>query len=165
VREGYQFRAFGKKLLKVIKLEATVIVNVQHSNSYIGPLGGQLPRHETRIVVGHRDDDFVASSEIGIPPGRRDEIDRFGCSARPYDLLRAACIQCVRNCSSCFLVQIRTTARQGVERFRWICIVVQVEARECVSDRAGSLRSGRAVKVNQGMPVYTLLQGWEMRAQ
>jgi len=95
-------------------------------------------------------------------PHLRHKIYAFGGSAREDDLIRACGADIARDRFPWAFVSLRRARAQLVKTAMHVCIFVFVIMPKRIENGPWLLRSGRAVKVNQGMPVRLLAEDCEI---
>jgi len=117
VREHNKLGVLGEERVELVEPQAAVIFHVQNPQSAIGTLRGQLPGHETRVVLRHGEDDLVSCAKVCATPGRSNKIDGFRCPAGPNNFVRSARVQEFRNYTPSVFIEGCGLTSECVESF------------------------------------------------
>ncbi len=163
--DGDDLRAFAQLARVVVQIELAAIVHVDRPNRRASALCDELPRHDVRVVLHHRNQDFVAAPQRAGAIAVCDEIDRFGGAARPdnFVLVRGADeLLCLGACA--FECRGRTIG-QRVRGAMHVGVVVHVVVVDRIEHRRRFLRGGGAVEIRERLPALRLREQREIVTQ
>ena len=157
VRQREQLDA-GQQLVEVVELQLAVGVGGDEAQARSGLRRQQLPRHEIRMMLELRGQDRVARPEVPEAPRKRDQVDRFGRVARPYDLGRVGGVDEAGDLRARRLEGVGGAGRQLVNAAMDVRVIVLVIVDERVDHRARLLRRGGRIEIHQPAPARRRLR-------
>ena len=116
-------------------------------------------------MLHFREQNHVAGLEIFCAPGTGDEIDAFGRAAREDDFVGAFGVDEFCGAGAGGFKRVRRAVAQFMDAAMDVGVVVLVIMHQRVNHRAGLLRRGGVVEINQRLAVDLLVQDRKIRAQ
>jgi hypothetical protein len=158
VRKDNELRSAGQESVELVESQAAIVLYVQYPYAGTRALCHQLPRNQTRVMLRYGKDHFVSGTEVSAPPGCGLEVDGFRRAARPHDFFRSSRIHKFCNLLPGLLIQRRASPGEGVEGWRGVRVLVQIEICQAVNNSTRPLRRRSTVQVNQGVSIDSLCQ-------
>ncbi|MPM58331.1 hypothetical protein SDC9_105162 [bioreactor metagenome] len=134
------------------QIEPAVVGDVEPAQGRPACLASQLPGHQIRMVLHHRDDDLIA----GLQPaaeGIGGQVERLGGVLGKDDLIGRASVDELRHLHPGTFECCRGLGPQRVHGAGDVGVVAQVVRLHSLDDLAGFLRGVRRVEIDQRVPV------------
>jgi len=163
-RHGHQLRALGDHLVQVVGAQATVLRHAEEAQARTRSLGGQLPRHQVRVVLDGRHEDLVAFLQVAPRPAVGHQVDGFRRILDEYDGFRFRRIDEARHFAARFLIAKSSLLAQRVDGAVDVGVVFLVEAANGLDHGPRLLRRSCAVQIHQRPAVDRLAKDREIPA-
>ena len=106
----------GQLALQIVQPHPAGIIHVHEDRLRAAALRRDPPREQVGVVLGNREDDFVAGAKVRKAPGRGDQVDALGRSTNPDDLVWIPRVDEARDDPSRVYVLVVRASRQRVQR-------------------------------------------------
>jgi hypothetical protein len=162
--EGEEFYLLGKQGFDGRVEQCTVI---KHGNVFQrrpGALGEELPGHQIAVMLHAGKENDIAGTEILCAPGVGNEVDALRGAAGEDDLVLGGGAKETCRFLACRLKGIGRPGAQLMQRTMDVGIVTLVIVRQCLNDGPRLLAGGRAVQIDQRVPLNLLVEDGKIGA-
>ena len=149
VRERDDAGVIVEHRLVATEQELALVGHRHHAEARAFLLAQQLPRHDVRMVLHHRDDDLVAAAQVSAPVGVGDQVDGLGGAADEDDLLRIGSVEKARHRPPRGLVGVGRPLAEQVHAAVHVGVLPGVIANQPVQHHLRLLRRRGVVEINQ----------------
>ena len=150
--------------LQLVELQLSALVDAGDPQRGAALRAEQLPGNQVRVVLERRDQHLVARPDAGAAEAVRHQIHRLGGAAQEDDL------SCMRGADEALDFPARGFERGGrpfsefVHAAVHVGVVLRVEARHSLDDKARLLRGGGGVQIDERAAVDRLHKRWKIAA-
>ncbi len=160
--DGHQPRARIQQLLEFVQQQLALVVDGRHAQHRAFLFGQKLPRHNVRMVLQRRDDNFSAPLHVPAAPGLRDQVDAFGSAANEDDLARVLRVDEALHFGPAVLIALGRALAQLVYAAMDVRVVGGIQVADSVDHLQGLLRAGGVIEIHQRIAVDPLAQDGEV---
>ena len=114
LRHGNDLRAFRDLRRDILLREIAVLREINVLERSAPALGHELPRNQIAVMLGNRDDDLIAGSDMMQPVAVSDEIQRLRRVFRKDDFLRPRHPDKLCRAGARRFINVRRLDRQGI---------------------------------------------------
>ena len=153
MRHADEFRALGNQLSKSLDVELEIVGHRDdfHDETVLFCL--QLPRHDVRVMLHFRHDDFIVFPHLRLAKGRSHEVDGLGRAACKDDFLDFSGIDELPHTLASRFVQVGGLLAEIVNAPMHVGIGVEVFVAHRIEHAERFLRRGGVVEIDERMAV------------
>ena len=148
-----ELRAVRQQLLELIDQEIAVIVHGRPFDRRAMAFPEEMPGHDVGMVLHDREDDLVALLDVGLAPGRGNEVDRLGDVAGEDDLFVAPRIDELRHLGAGALIGFGGGIGEVMQAAMHVGVFAVVRFRHAVEHGGRLLGGGSIVEIDELLAV------------
>ena len=162
VHHRYESRSVAEQLLVRVKIQLATVADRDDAQPRALFLTEKLPRHDIRVVLQRRDDNFVAGADVRAPVGLGHEIDCLRGAPHEHDLPRLSRIEEPPNDVARCLIRVSRTLAEPVHAAMDVPVVLGVVPHQAIDDRLRLLSRGGIVQIHERLAVDPLPEDGEV---
>ena len=144
-----------------LHLQGTIFGDVKHFKHRFFARTEQLPGNDVGMVLGHRDQDFIAFVHKGLPETVGHQVDGRRGAGGENNLFAGRGVQEGAHRIPGLFIGICCLNRQRVHRPVNVGILQRGQFLLSLQNGLGPLRGGRIIQINQGLAIHPDSQGRE----